>query len=327
MTVQECILLSGAGFTHNFGAPLATDVWALLFSHPDIKRHQRIHNLLRENFDFEDIYYTVATGDFNTGERQACERALVDVYDYIDSIVRLYRTNSSFPNIYGVQTFLNSFSGSRDKPGFIFTLNQDLFIERHFYNGTRPTLPGVPVDRDWFTTNSIYKQSPIEIQTVLPSQSTYSLSSIGADPLYYIKLHGSSNWFNSQGTQSMVIGRAKNNQIEADTLLTYYFQIFRKVMFEGTRRVLCTGYSFRDPHINEVLAGAVSAGVEVFILSPEHPKEAASRLKTCPRGQEIWEGLSAYFPFNLLTLFPSDQRQTHEWKVVSYRLFGKFIES
>ena len=33
----------------------------------------------------------------------------------------------------------------------MFTLNQDLFLERHFYDATRPTLPYIPVDPDWFT--------------------------------------------------------------------------------------------------------------------------------------------------------------------------------
>jgi hypothetical protein len=45
------------------------------------------------------------------------------------------------------------FVGDGGRPGFILTLNQDLFVERHFYYGTRPTLPYIPANHDWFTSN------------------------------------------------------------------------------------------------------------------------------------------------------------------------------
>ncbi len=325
MNVQECVLLTGAGFTRNFGAPLAADVWALVFSHPDVRAQPRIHELLREQFDFEAVYQEVMTGSFHQSEQAAVNKAIEDSYDYIDSIVQNYTFNRNAPDINQVQTFLDAFAGSRERPGFIFTLNQDLFVERHFYNGTRPSLPYIPANQDWFTSNFSSRGSYLGNQVVLPADISPSLSIIGADPLYYLKLHGSQNWWHASGTQSMVIGQGKDTRIVADKLLSFYAEVFKKVLLEGAKRVLCVGYSFRDPHINNVLADAARSGVEVFLLGPGSAEDIACRIKRCPRGEEIWKGLAAYFPFDLITLFPSDQRKTEEWKFVSYQLFGRVI--
>jgi hypothetical protein len=196
---------------------------------------------------------------------------------------------------------------------------------RHLYNGTRPTLPYIPLNRDWFTPTFSNSSSYFADQVVLPADISPSLSIIGGDPLYYLKLHGSSNWYDTSGTRQMVIGRGKETKIAADVLLSFYSNLFRKVLTEGTKRVLCIGYSFRDPHINGVLADAVRSGVEIFLLGPGSAESTACHIKQCHRGEEIWKGLAAYFPFDLITLFPSDQRRTEEWRFVSYQFFGRAI--
>src|SRR5579863_9956164 len=134
MNVNHCVLLTGAGFTHNFGAPLAADVWALLFSHPEIRKHQPVHRLFKDNLDFEEVYHAVLSGSYDDRQRAAVLTATRDVYEYIDTIVCRYRRDSSAPNHLGIQDFLSTFKGAIDRPGFIFTLNQDLFVERHFNN-------------------------------------------------------------------------------------------------------------------------------------------------------------------------------------------------
>lgn len=325
MNTHECVLLLGAGFTRNFGAPLAADLWALLFSHPDLRRHAPIHDLLRSQFDFETVYHEVMTGNFQLAERRAMEKAIQDTYDYVDSIVQGVGRNIHAPDIYRVQAFLNAFAGIRGRPGFIFSLNQDLFIERYFCNGTRPVLPHIPSGRDWFTSDGAYA-AYLGMQALISDALSPSLASIGPDSLYYVKLHGSSNWFSTAGTRQMVIGRAKEAQIGGDSLLSFYADLFRKVLVEGTRRVLCLGYSFRDDHINNVLADSVDSGVEIFILGPGSPQSKVENLKKLHRGADIWKGLAGYFPFDLHTLFPPDNRSTQEWRFVSQQIFGRVVE-
>ena len=244
MNVNERVLLTGAGFTKNFGAPLAADVWALLFNHPDVGRQPRVRNLLRTQFDFENVYHEIMTGNFNDRERSAMTRTLQDAYDYVDSIVRNYRSNGSSPNIEGVQKFLNAFTGNPEGPGFIFTLNQDLFMERHLYGGVRPQTPFIPQGRtNWFTSNSSNIDSPLEARVTIPDIISPSMADVGSDRFYYIKLHGSSNWNSSNGMDLMVIGRGKGRQIAKNSLLAFYADLFKEVL-SSVKRVLCIGYSF-----------------------------------------------------------------------------------
>lgn len=152
---QDRVLLTGAGFTKNFGGPLARDLWGLIFNNPILDQAPNVRAALLKNFDFESVYSAIMSGarpPFETGDREvgwddqrnALGKAVNDAYEYIDMKVRdfSFRTDARYPvNIYKVQELISSFAGDPKKPGFFFTLNQDLFVERHYYNGQRPTYP------------------------------------------------------------------------------------------------------------------------------------------------------------------------------------------
>lgn len=165
ISAQNRILLTGAGFTHNIGAPLAGEMWALIFNQREIQSTPSVRKLLRENFDFELVYHQVVTGDYTDAEKQAIKNATKVAYEKLDSIVRNYSfVGVGGPplqiNMYKVRALINKFAGSDDLKGFIFTLNQDLFIERHYTNGllARPFVPGVAQQQqDWFTGNFNYR--------------------------------------------------------------------------------------------------------------------------------------------------------------------------
>ena len=62
MEAVEHILLTGAGFTCNFGAPLAAEVWSLILTHPPLAAAPRVRELLLQDFDYESVYHTVFVG-------------------------------------------------------------------------------------------------------------------------------------------------------------------------------------------------------------------------------------------------------------------------
>ena len=221
-------------------------------------------------------------------------------------------------NIYQVQDFIASFAGDSNKPGFFFTLNQDLFVERHYYNGQRPTLPGIKERGTWFTTNS----QPLDAERCIIPQAQSEISApFDASPFYYVKLHGSSNWY-SADQQTMVIGDAKQAQIAAEPLLARYFDTFLAALTGGGRRLLCAGYSFSDFHINSAIRDGIRAGLRLYTLSPESPDSLANRLRQTETGEAIWGGLAGYFQFDFKTLFPADQSTIAEWKMIQKRFFG-----
>ena len=203
---QDHILLTGAGFTKNFGAPLAKELWGVILGNPVLDFAPEVRRILLHDFDFESVYNNVMRGtrlpvgderDWNI-QKQALRNAVKEAYEYIDFKIRDFRfgRDSPYPvNIYKVQDFIASFAGNSQKPGFFFTLNQDLFVERQYYNGQRPTLPGIKHRSNWFTTNN--NESLDADRVLIPEDRTGILDD---SPFYYLKLHGSSNWYSSDAT-------------------------------------------------------------------------------------------------------------------------------
>jgi hypothetical protein len=56
MQIREPILLTGAGFTRNFGGFLANQMWDKIFNREQVQNHPSLVNLLKDNFDFESVY-------------------------------------------------------------------------------------------------------------------------------------------------------------------------------------------------------------------------------------------------------------------------------
>ena len=56
-------LFTGAGFSHNFGAPLADGMWAKLYNHPALRALPMIRQELRDSFDYEAVYTKVIEDD------------------------------------------------------------------------------------------------------------------------------------------------------------------------------------------------------------------------------------------------------------------------
>lgn len=229
----------------------------------------------------------------------------------------VFRHNAPYAvNIYQVQDFVGRFAGTSKKPGFFFTLNQDLFIERHHYNGPAPTLPGIPPRQTWFSPNST---APLEAEKVVLSATAATALNLSA--FNYLKLHGSSNWYTAD-QQTMVIGHAKSNQIAGQPILATYLDLFRSALAMGDRRLLCIGYSFLDAHINTAIIHKIKQGLRLYVLSPESPDILFYRLKKQNEtGAIVWRALAAYFQTDLKTLFPPDQSVTPEWKRLESQFF------
>lgn len=328
MKSTDRFLLTGAGFTANFGGPLASELWAMIFNYPDVARTPRVRKLLLANYDFEGAYHTIIQGDFDENEKSVIRRAVSKAYEEIDAKIRDFKfvNGSPYPvNIYRVQELIGAFSGSTREPGYFFTLNQDLSVERLYFNGPRPTIPGVKGDPKWFTTRFDFDR-PLAREDLCNLPSAEKLETeLGKQPrqhFYYLKLHGSFNWRSALSPQQMVIGHAKEQQILSEPLLALYFDVFRKVLSKPQARLLIIGYGFADPHVNAVLADAVAQSkLRIAVMSPESPASLAQRLQDLPRGPEILEGLFGYYQSTLAQLCPADQSITSKWHELKTQFF------
>ncbi|MDD2614269.1 MAG: SIR2 family protein [Methanosarcina sp.] len=131
MNIQssEYVLLLGAGFTKNFGAPLASEMWDLIAGHEIIQTQPRIKKLMQyddSDHSYESIYYTVLEEGFEdknglfgeidknvrftNEEQKAIEEAINFAYEHIDETLIKYIEEQGHKSVLiNISHFISSF--------------------------------------------------------------------------------------------------------------------------------------------------------------------------------------------------------------------------
>ena len=323
-------LLTGAGFSRNWNGLLASEFFGRLISKTAIASNLKLRNLLLNEINFEAALNTAKTSGFSAEYVELLENAILDVFiEHDHAIERTGYFSNEDIHMYGVEKFLARFYGKDS--GYLFTLNQDLLLERKFINyGTyppyppRPSLPGIEPQPQWFS--SIFGDLD---PNGLPPDYIRNIDSAFFSPsplvkqFNYIKLHGSFDWRDKSGTELLVIGGGKADVIEKSPILKWYSEVFRSVCMDGDVRLFISGYGFADEHINEILAlGIREARLRVFIHNTMEPAAMLERLKKMPYGEDIWSGLLGYSVRQLVEIFPGNQRYTQELENLESTIFG-----
>jgi hypothetical protein len=178
-----------------------------------------------------------------------------------------------------LQSFLSRFTA-------IFTMNQDLLLERHYLankenrldveswkNWQLPGMHLMPVEQE----RPIYPPATGAWQ---PSDSNV----IGLEqPIF--KLHGSSNWRTADSKEMLILGGGKKQAIARFPVLKWYFEEFSSRLNERDTRLMVIGYSFRDEHINEVLQTAIAKGLKLFVIDTSGSDVAKTLNQTAQPGR------------------------------------------
>jgi hypothetical protein len=176
------------------------------------------------------------------------------------------RVNFEFQNDleFMVRSFLVRFDA-------IFTLNQDLLMERHYLDGN----VGFSSYRRWsgWLIPGMKPMPGVGLSLAetntgrwMPDSSTQIIQS-GFQP--YIKLHGSSNWTDATGKQLLVMGGNKVSIIEQYPILKWNHDQLKQYLSRPDTRLMVIGYSFGDSHINQIIAEAADRGtIRMFIVDP-----------------------------------------------------------
>jgi len=273
------ILFTGAGFSHNWGAPLGSEMWALIFNQRAIQDNHHLRDAMMKanNFNYEDVYVDVLDKCADE-EKRIFSAALKQAYSLVDDIVKKPNKNISEK----LRVFVKAFTlknGSCDDFGCFFTLNQDLLIERicsaelNNYDWERPILySGLSA----FSSNEL-----LEEINVKNFDSKAADNAFNQDGLPYIKLHGSSNWFFDKEKDSLLVvgnSKSKTEMIDQWPILKWNFEKFEEVLQKpGKKKMLIIGYGFRDLHINKVISEAKE--LELHILSPDEPRKFFENLE------------------------------------------------
>src|SRR5437870_10543087 len=257
------ILLTGAGFSRNWGSWLADEAFEYLLGHPRID--DGIRTVL---WRFKDKGgFEAALEDQRTQAVRFPSPATIDPMQRLEDAIRgmFADIDKAFAEIddfnFGV-TSHDSITGLLTRFDAIFTLNQDLLLERHYLVDTMSKLLH---PRDW----QIPGMKPIaepagtpinEVKTWRPKADP-SKFSVEKSVQPYVKLHGSSNWFdNINGQPMLVVGANKPYAIAEHRILMWNFQQFREYLSKPETRLMVIGYSFRDDHINNAIGTAVDGG-------------------------------------------------------------------
>ena len=310
ISISKTVLLTGAGFTKDFGGFLAEEMWSFIFNSPSLDSFPRVKDLLRRDFSYESVYHDIIDGKYAPEEKDRIKKAVNSAYDRLDENIRQYKSRNMSGNILANATsatnFIREFESPNANRGFFFTLNQDMFVERYCRDAIGLSTPGVTIQdisQDRELDQLAYQQLPND-DTVAKFNNKNLLSTAR---LLYIKLHGSYNWRDASGNSYMVIGKAKEDLISKEPLLKYYFELFKNVLSSGNVKLFVIGYGFNDEHINKVIADSIwHNGLRLHIMN-QVAQDAFSRvLPKKPHCESLWEVIKCYYPYTISMVFPPD---------------------
>lgn len=327
--ISNTVLMTGAGFTKNFGGFLANEMWAKIFNCHEVQKDSVLKNILLNDFDYESIYNKIFDVDYSKDKKEAINTAVWKAYRKLDGISCNYipvtdKSKSEILN--GTKKIIDYLTKEWAQINFFFTLNQDLFIERLISDTKKPiSSPGIN-KRIINHSNFLKPNECITLPTHNVLDTTKDAITLSHKELHYIKLHGSFGWKASDGSNKFVIGKNKEDQISKEPLLSWYFNnLFKQVLFQRERKLLIIGYSFRDNHINKVIAEAINQyGLKLYILSPTDPSKFKSELRKASQayGDQMFSGISGYFQINFKGLFPPDGNDTDSWRELRDTFFN-----
>ncbi|UVT17659.1 MAG: SIR2 family protein [Nitrospira sp.] len=339
------MILTGAGFSKDVGGYSAQEMWARIFNTLSGRSKKRLCSFMKNydskdisnTLDFETIYDLVMQGrhsetmldaDQIKGDQDAFLKALSDVYEIMDDRIRACGISRGGVDLKKLEDFLCTLFRTETVRGFLFTLNQDLFVERWLSaRQTSPTdglslyLPGMddhPLDMQGEgLTDKGFLTLPKEetIQTYSRERDTKPSAQ---GQLQYIKLHGSWNWRRDDRNSAMAIGHMKSAVLKDEPLFKWYYDTFEAALSKNSQRLLVIGYGFRDRHINEVILKSIdNSNLQLFVVDPRAPEDFRAMLMTSHAGgvsypysvsgMRIWsKGLAGYVQATLSQVFPKD---------------------
>ena len=269
---NNSILLVGAGFSRNWGAPVASEVANSLLR--EVGEDPYLQNLLAQHEkNFENALsqiqkeYISSPSSLEVKNRfDKLQTAIIAMFDRLNTALeRKPDFEFSQERSLTVTEFLVRFDA-------IFGLNQDLLLELRYEHHVRLAnarrwdglqLPGIKPIHNAAITGIGDKHK----RRWTPLSPPFA---VGARLQPYFKLHGSSNWYTGNNQNLLVMGGDKEFIISQSDLLRWYYDQFKKYLSQPDTRLMVIGYSFSDSHINAAIIEAWKNGSlkGIFLVNP-----------------------------------------------------------
>jgi hypothetical protein len=269
---MQTLLLTGAGFSRNWGGWLANEAFEYLLGCAEITPFIRRQLWKSQGLElgFEDTLremralYATHQDEAHKIELRAFETMLEGMFH----TMAIGFQNTEFepgqnkaqlgPQPHPIRDFLCRFDA-------IFTLNQDTLLEQKYapsdlQEGSQgkwlgiesPGLMDILVNGQKYSAPGLFK----------PADAPFKIKD-RYQPYY--KLHGSSNWRSADSAALLILGGDKGNDISKVQLLSWYQMEFARLSQQPSR-IMVIGYGFGDPHINDLFTAAAAKGAEFFIV-------------------------------------------------------------
>src|SRR6266566_215451 len=263
------ILLLGAGFSRNWGGWLASEAFEYLLGCPQVDKG--IRELLwryRRQGGFEDALahlqteFTQKPNESTAQNLAKLEGAIQKMFTDMDEAFAGIDFEFQKRMAISVRWFLTRFDA-------IFTVNQDLLMERHYLIDSLGMLLS-PTRTGWEIPGM--RPLPIKNANEIPQWTPLNPGefAVSTDHQPYFKLHGSSNWIDkTNGRPLLVMGGNKPSAIRQHPILKWNQERFTEYLSKADTRLMVIGYSFGDDHINRAIGDAVDRGtLRLFIIDP-----------------------------------------------------------
>lgn len=242
-----------------------------------------------------------------------------------------------------VRAFLKSFKGEKTSSGYIFTTNQDLFLEslcstksfderdslfgefghwryNHYPLDKIINIPGAPEDFHLKTSNLDSKTISKKIYQELTSPPF----------LNYIKLHGSTK-LQEDKKDILLFGGSDKDPGEFEFTKTN-FQIFEECLIQ-CERIFFIGFSFYDKGILTRLAASQARRqtlLKAIIINPTPQYKLIEPHETRPFIESgIWPYITHYLPCTLQEIFPGSKKRNESptfWRKQLEEILGRPID-
>jgi len=275
-------LLTGAGFSRNWGCWLADEVFEYLLADPDLTpqirgqlwrdknsggNYETSIAILRAQPDQHKLLISIIAGMFNKMTA-----------GYTGNPFSFEWTTARHLQI---QPFLQKFEA-------IFTLNQDTLLEHHYLTQFVPSRS----DNRWSDwdmpgfTHARHPSGSKDSRARKVIDGTAFALQPGAQP--YLKLHGSHDWVDKSG-YVLITGGNKETDIGEIPLLGAYLAHFRASICSVHARLMIIGYGFGDRHINSILLEASRRGAKFFIVDTAGINVLDKRKDGDQIAQQLWD--------------------------------------
>jgi hypothetical protein len=259
-------LLTGAGFSRNWGGWLASEAFEYLLGAPEIDDYLRnvlwAAKLRGEGFEGAlSIVQATYTSDKSPQNKERLDKLTRAVIGMFTAMQAAFNKLNYRDSDLQLQRFLADFDA-------IFTLNQDTLLETLYAGDVRWS-------ERWYGSYLPYmtfiEEPPQRYPFILReslTQDTEFITQENYQPIY--KLHGSYNWFaEPKGERLLVMGGNKTTSIKAFQVLKRYQEEFSNMLSLSDTHLMVIGYSFGDQHINNAIQTAANKGLKLFIIDTQ----------------------------------------------------------